>query len=90
MKIKVTLDDQPLAFVSRQPPATKQPNADFPCRKHKNSQICTRASTTSAVAAAFLLEGWIDPDRIRVETSQLPAPGQLAPAPAVSIRIAGG
>jgi len=24
MKIKVTLDDQPLAFVSRQPPATKR------------------------------------------------------------------
>jgi len=50
----------------------------------------SRPSSTSAVAAAFLLEGWIDPDRIRVETSQLPAPAELATAPAVSIWIAGG
>ena len=48
------------------------------------------ADRSAAVAAAFLLEGRIDPDRIRVETSQAPAPGQVAPGPAVSIQIAGG
>jgi len=42
------------------------------------------------VAAAFLLEGQIEPDRIRVETLDVPTPGALSAAPAVALRMAGG
>ena len=45
---------------------------------------------SAAVAAAFLLEGQIAPDRIRVETADVPAPGALAAAPAVALRMAAG
>ena len=43
---------------------------------------------TAAVAAAFLLEGRIDPDRVRLEASGVPTPEQLAPVPGVAMQIA--
>jgi len=45
---------------------------------------------TAAVAAAFLLEGRIEPDRVHVEAATVPTPERLAAAPGVAIQIAGG
>jgi len=61
-----------------------------PCGGRASLIRLRRLDVGGALAASGMRDRWIDPDRIRVETSQLPAPGQLAPAPAVSIRIGGG